>query len=184
MKIYLYSHTYKLSRIVNGIEVNVGGGHDSTLTTIKYLSKIDHDVNEYRHISELKKAILKDKPDVVLHHNIFKLVEVSKVCRKLNVPIIATINNLISDVNGLHVIMDDSFGKPYKKCTFLKGFFLTITQKKIHTPFHKLISILLYPYRFYKMKLRIRILNKIDGVIATSPTLAELLKLNGVKRKI
>src|SRR3989344_6458231 len=157
MKIYLYSHTYKLSRIVDGLEVKVGGGHESALTTAKYLSRL-HEVKAFGNISELKRAIIRDKPDVVLHHNIFKLIKVSKLCKKLKVPIIITINNLISDVNGLHIILDDSFGRPYKKCTFWKSFFLTIYQKKIHPPSHKFMSVILYPYRFYKMRSRIKIL--------------------------
>jgi glycosyltransferase involved in cell wall biosynthesis len=160
------------------------GGGTSTNTTIKFMRESGHELDIFTSFNIFKKKIMTDKPDLVWHHNILQIRKVSKLCKELNVPVIATINNLVSDVNGFHIIPDNNFGKPYLKCRFFKSWFIAFKQTRIHSPMHKLASILFYPFRYHRRNQRIKVLNDIAGVIAISPTLARLLKLNGVKRKI
>ncbi|MBI2136148.1 glycosyltransferase family 4 protein [Candidatus Woesearchaeota archaeon] len=178
MNICLYSNTIELP-----------GGGTSTRITIDYLRKHGHKVTLFTDTEELKKslAILAQRnslPDIVLHHNIINLEKVSKIASKYSVPLIVTINNLITDVNGLHIEQDDDFGKVILKPGIFKSFYLSLTQKRIHTKKNKLLSIIFFIYRHLRKKKRLEVLRKAAGVIVTSSTLKKLLILHGVKRHI
>ncbi len=178
MNIYLYSNTIKLP-----------GGGTSTRITIEYLRKQGHKVYLFTNTEELKKSLAisvrnKSLPDLILHHNIINLEKIYNIASKYSVPLIATINNLITDVNGLHLEQDNDFGKIIHKPNIFKSFYLTLTQKRIHTKKNKILSIIFFMYRYLRRHKRLQALKKAQGVIVTNSTLKKLLILYGVKRHI
>lgn len=175
MLIYIYSKT-------SG-RVGSGGGK-STFTTAKYLNLNNHKTYTLTSISALESSIKKEKPNLILHHNITDMIKIYKICKKYNIPLIVTVNNLISCTSGTHIIQDNKFGKPYLKSNFYKSF-LALYHEKYVRPFNeKLFAYITLPYRYYLMNKRIEVLNKAAGVIAISHTLKKLLEINGVKKKI
>ncbi len=175
LKIYLYS-----TQDCN----NRDGGGNSSSTTYQGLKAAGHDVSFYKSTSELERAISANKPDLLLHHNIKDLEVVFAISKKYNVPMVITVNNLITCNTGVHLKYDSKFGTPCQKCTFCAGLYCQLTEKYIRPWNEKLRALILYPFRWYHQKKRIQILNQAAGIIAISPTLKQLLELGGVTNKI
>jgi len=178
MKIYIYSITFK-----NLAEE--GGGGKSTNITIKYLRKQGHHVFPFYSAKELKKKIKEEKPDLILHHNIVNMVKIYNISKKYKIPFIPTINGLFTCGKGTHILYS-YYGIPCFKCSLtgiirctLKGHY------KMPFPFFQLLKFLLTsPYRYYRIKRRINVLNKSAAVIAIGKTLKKILQTNNVKNKI
>jgi|GEM_PF-2732672 len=175
MRIYLYSTQSKESK---------DGGGNSTSTTYKYLLKNNHDIQFFKSVHTLEKAISQNRPELILHHNIKNLNDVFKISKKYNVPIIVTINNLITCMTGVHIKYDCEFGSPCLQCGFFSGILCQLKERNIRPFNEKLWAILTYPARYYARNRRIHILNNVDGVIVIGETLRNLLRRNGVKRDI
>ena len=175
LNIYLYS-TQDITQM--------GGGGNSSSTTFKYLNKAGHHVTFFKSILEMEKALIKSKPDIILHHNIKDLDKVYPISKKLDIPLLSTINNLITCQTGVHIKYDSNFGVPCFKCSFFKGLVCQIKEKNVRPLNEKLSALFFYPLRYYNRNQRIKLLNDINGIIAISPTLKKLLRINGVKNKI
>ncbi|MFA5142277.1 MAG: glycosyltransferase [Candidatus Woesearchaeota archaeon] len=162
----------------------MGGGANSTRTTIKYLEKAGHKVKCFENIYSLRKYLSFSKPDLLLHHNIKELNSVYNMSIKHNVPMIVTINNLITCMTGVHMRYGSKFGTPCYNCNFLDSIICQFKEKNVRNLREKTMALLSLPFRYFTHKRRIAILNKVSGVIAISPTLKKLLIENGVNRHI
>lgn len=175
LKIYLYS-TQDFR--------NQDGGGNSSSTTYQGLKAAGHDILFYKSVSGLEQAICVAKPDLLLHHNLKDLEPVSAIAERYNVPMIVTVNNLITCNTGVHIKYDSKFGTPCRKCSFCAGLYCQLAEKYIRPWNEKLRALALYPFRWHNQKKRIQILNHAAGIIAISPTLKQLLESGGVTNKI
>ncbi len=175
LKIYLYS-TQDFR--------NQDGGGNSSSTAYDGLRDAGHDISFYKSVSELEHAVSAGKPDLLLHHNLKDLEAVSAAAEMYGVPMVVTVNNLITCNTGVHLKYDSKFGTPCRKCSFCAGFYCQLTEKYIRPWDEKLRALILYPFRWYNQKKKVHILNKAAGIIAISPTLKQLLELGGVTNKI
>lgn len=173
--IYLYS-----TQDIN----QMGGGGNSSSTTFKYLKEAGHNIAFFKSIIELEKVLKKNKPDILLHHNISDLNGVYQLSKKYKVPIIVTINNLITCQTGVHIKYNHKFGVVCKKCSFWQGLKCQFNEKNVRPWNEKLFAILFYLFRYHNHIKRLDLLNKVNGIIAISPTLKELLIENGVSNNI
>jgi len=188
MLIYLYSKNLGLK----------GGGVKSSLITKKYINLAGHECISFTSVKDLKKAIGGDKeewrkkekgrkPDLILHHNIVNMYSVLRISKKYKVPLIVTVNGLITCGRGFHYMPNKTgFGKVCTKCSFVKIIKCSIlSEKGLRNNFLRKIKLILSaPIRFFKIKKRIYCLNKADAVIAVGSTLKNILIKNGVKNKI
>lgn len=175
LKIYLYS-TQDIG--------HMGGGGNSSSTTFKYLEKAGHEVIFFKSFKKLEKSLSELKPDILLHHNIRGLDKVYELSQKFEVPLITTINNLVTCPTGDHIKYDNKFCVPCNHCDFFSGFLCQLKEKNVRNFQEKSLALLTYPLRYLHRNKRLELLNKVDGVIAISPTLAKLLVKNGVKREV
>lgn len=155
-----------------------GGGSISTETLINALKKLGHEVVLIRHPSEI------NNPNIVLHQNIRYLYKTYKICKKKDIPLVATINSFISCCNGSHITNEDpKYGVSCEQCSLRGAFGCFLYDKrnyyisKVNQVFNTFLAV---PKRFNQV-LRLRTLNKVDKVVCISPTMRRLLTKAGVK---
>ena len=177
MLIYLYSRNLGLR----------GGGVISSLTTKKYVNLFGHECLSFTNINELRSAIIRKRPDLILHHNIVNMYSVLRISKKYKIPLIITVNGLITCGRGFHYMPDKSgFGKVCKRCSVYQMLKCSIIGEKgiKDDLFLKIKKILSVVYRWLKIKLRIYCLNKVDAIIAIDETLKKVLIRGGIRNKI
>lgn len=175
MLIYIYSNKAETK----------SGGVESTFTTAKYLNLNNHRTYILESINELEEAIKKEKPDIILHHNYTHLIEAYNIAKKYNIPFIPTVNGLFTCGIGTH-IKPNEFGFPCFNCGIFSMLICSLkTHKDLRYPLKHYIKMLIgIPYKYYKIKKRIKILNKCNAIIIIGTTIKEILEANSVKNKV
>ncbi len=190
MEIWVYSRTLEKAGFA-------GGGALSTEYTVKGLRERGHTVKTVGNLAELQHALASGKPDVLVHHNTADLETVQEMAEKAKVPLAITVQIGLDCGMGLHVAFpasEDSiwnevaelhfkkFGHLHTKCGL--GMMMREMTVKKGNPLQKLKWVLTCPFRLARIRKRLAALEKAEAVIAISPTIAELMRENGVQRKI
>lgn len=163
-----------------------GGGFISTRITLNQLKKLGHKISLFTNLKEFSNYLKSKKPDLVLHHNISGIIKIYSLCEKYKIPIIATINGNIACLKGTHIKFENKFGNPCLKCNLYDGFVCSAKDDKYsseHTFTKNLAGFFAVPCRYYRMKKRLEVLNKLSGIIVIGKTMKKILELNGVKNK-
>lgn len=189
---------------------NVQGGKESKNVLVNYLIKKGHDVSEFTDVIQLKKGLAmccnnndcgnKDNcngcndrnnssngcqglPDIVLHFNISKIIPVYMACKQFKVPLVPILNAYVTCLNTTCITKSTGYGKPCYKCTFPKAVTCALNDCRFKF-MERLFNAMTVPYRFFTMKLRLKILNELPLVITFGKTLKKFLSNAGVSTKI
>lgn len=175
MKIYVVSY------VCPG---HVQGGNYSKQLVLDALRKKGHAITEFNSVKPFKRAIKASRPDLVLHYNIKWLVGVYNICNTYSVPLIPTLNSYITSLTSTHVMLHKSkFGKPFYKSNLLIEFSCALHDHRFNYA-ERLLNMLSVPYRYWRMKKRLKVLNKVSRIIVVGKTIKDFLVKHGVNNNI